>query len=83
MPLVKCNDGIVEEENFYIEQATDFLGNNMEYYIIDNNLVMSNGTIEREFLHTEFVIEIKEKFKPKTSKDAAFFMFQMVKSLEY
>lgn len=73
MPLVKSFNGLIEEENFYIEQATDFLGNNMDYYIIDNNLVMSNGTIEREFLHNEFVIEIREKFKPKTSKDAAFF----------
>lgn len=73
MPLVKCNDGIIEGENFYLASSVDFLGNNMECYVMDNYFVLSKGSIERSLLYNTFVVEIKKKFNPKSSKDVAFF----------
>ncbi len=73
MPLVKCNDGMIEGENFYLASSVDFLGNNMECYVMDNYFVLSKGSIERSLLHNTFVIEVKKKYNTTSSKDAAFF----------
>lgn len=72
MPLVKCIDGIIEEENFYLTYATDFLRGNNEYYIKDNIFTIISGTIERNLLYKEFIIELKSKYKPNNS-DSIFF----------
>jgi len=73
MPLVKCNDGMIEGENFYLASSIDFLGNNMECYVMDNYFVLSKGSIERSLSHNTFVIEVKKKYNTTSSKDAAFF----------
>lgn len=72
MPLIKCTNGIIEEENFYLTYATDFLQNNNEYFIKDNIFTIISGTIERNFLYKEFIIELKSKYKPNNS-DSIFF----------
>ncbi len=73
MPFRKIKSGILEVENFYTNSNVyDFLGNS-EYIISENQFTLHRGVVERNFIHNEFVIQLKENFNPVLPKDAVLF----------
>lgn len=73
MPFKKVKSGVIEIDNFYTNSNVyDFLGNS-RYSIEDNKFILRSGVVERNFLHSEFLIQLKEEYSPILPKDAVLF----------
>lgn len=61
MRLIKLQDGLVEQDNYFLTSpSSDFLGEN-EYSRSNDIFTLKGGYIERPFKHDNFVIIVRKK----------------------
>lgn len=60
MKLIKIEDGLIEQEDFFLTSPLGDLLGDYQYYRTANEFVLTSGFVEREFPYNEFVLIVEK-----------------------
>lgn len=75
MRLIKIEDGLLEQEDFFLTSPLGDLIGDFQYYRTANEFTLTSGFVERQFPYENFVIVVEKDDKVLNSEDS--FRFYM------